>query len=113
MTVKDGTVSVAVPAATDTNTSGEVWLCPVTGKVDVAVRRGENSGHTLSYYNVVRRWVKLGDWHGQAQTFTLPVSQLSDASFALKDIDRVTVVVQSGVAAKPGVMLGAATASLH
>ena len=33
--------------------------------------------------------------------------------FPLQDIDRVAVIVQSGVAAKPGLMLGAATASLH
>ena len=33
--------------------------------------------------------------------------------FRCKDIDRLTVFVQSGVAAKPGLMLGAATASLR
>ena len=38
---------------------------------------------------------------------------LPNAEFSLKDIDRVAVIVQSGVAAKPGLMLGAATASLH
>ena len=32
--------------------------------------------------------------------------------FPLQDIDRVAVIVQSGVAAKPGLMLGAATATL-
>jgi len=79
----------------------------------VTIGRGENSGHTLNYYNVVRRWVKLGDWNGQAQTFTLPLAQVPDADFSLKDIDHLAVVVQSGVAAKPGLMLGAATASLH
>ena len=113
MTVADGKVTVNVPAATGNQVRGEVWLCPITGKAQVAVGRGENHGRTLSYYNVVRRWVKLGDWQGQAQTFTLPVSQIPDSDFSLKDIDHLAVVVQSGVAAKPGVMLGAATASLH
>jgi hypothetical protein len=113
MTVADGTVTVAVPAATDAHQSGEVWLCPITSKAQVAVGRGENHGHTLNYFNVVRRWVKLGDWNGEAQTFTLPVAKIADADFALKDIDRLTVVVQSGAAAKPGLMLGATTASLH
>ena len=33
--------------------------------------------------------------------------------YALKDIDRVDVIVQSGVAAKPGLMLGAATVAVR
>jgi len=113
MTVADGTVTVTVPAAAGTHNSGEVWLCPVTGKAQVAVGRGENHGRTLTYTNVVRGWVKLGDWKGEAQTFTLPVAKIADADFALKDVDRLTVVVQSGASTKPGLMLGAATASLH
>jgi hypothetical protein len=113
MSVADGTVTVNVPAATGNNNSGEVWLCPITGKAEVAIGRGENRGHTLNYYNVVRRWVKLGDWNGQAQTYTLPVSKIADADFSLKDVDHVAVVVQSGAANKPGLMLGAATANLH
>ena len=114
LSIADGKVSVNVPAAAnDEHRSAEVWLCPVTGKAEVAVRRGENSGHSLAYYNVVRRWVKLGDWSGKAETFSLPLAALPNAEFSLQDIDRVIVVVQSGVAAKPGLMLGAATASLH
>jgi hypothetical protein len=113
LSVADGKVSVNVPAANDEHRSAEVWLCPVTGKAQVAIRRGENSGHSLAYYNGVRRWVKLVDWSGKAETFSLPLAALPDAEFSLQDIDRVTVVVQSGVAARPGVMLGAATASLH
>jgi hypothetical protein len=62
---------------------------------------------------VVRRWVKLGDWSGKAETFSVPVADLPNADFSLQDIDRVTVLVQRGAAAKPGLMLGAATASLH
>jgi hypothetical protein len=113
LTVAEGTVTAEVPAATDSHTTGEVWLCPITGKAQVAVGRGENHGRTLNYYNVARRWVKLGDWNGQAQKFTLPLSQIPDADFSLKDVDHLAVIVQSGVAAKPGVMLGAATTSLH
>ncbi len=67
--VADGAITVNVPAATGDNRSGEVWLCPVTGKARVAIGRGENRGRTIVYHNVVRRWVKLGDWHGEAQTF--------------------------------------------
>jgi hypothetical protein len=111
--VTDGKVSVNVPAANGEHGSAEVWLCPIISNAQVAIERGENRGHTLAYTNVVRRWVKLGDWNGKAETFSLPMAELADADFSLRDIDRVAVIVQSGVAAKPGLMLGAATVSLH
>jgi hypothetical protein len=112
MTVADGKVTVNVPAAEAASGGAEVWLCPVTGKAEVKIGRGENRGHTLTYTNVVRRWVKLGEWNGKAQTFSLPLAQLADADFSLTDIDRLDVVVQNGAASKPGVMLGAATVAL-
>ena len=111
LTVADGKVSVHVPSAE--GGSGEVWLCPVTNKAKVKIGRGENRGHTLSYYNVVRRWVRLGDWNGKAEEFSIPLAKIPAAGFSLKDVDHVAVIVQSGAAAKPGLVLGAATASLH
>jgi len=114
LTVADGKISVNVPAAAaGEQASAEVWLCPITGKTQVAIERGENRGHTLTYTNVVRRWVKLGVWTGKAETFSVPLANLAGAEFSLQDIDRVAVVVQNGVAAKPGLMLGAAVANLH
>ncbi len=113
MTVANGKVTVNVPAAKTEQPSGEIWLCPITSKVAVAIERGENRGHTMTYYNVVRRWVRLGEWTGKAATFSMPVADMGNSDFSIQDIDRVTVLVQSGVAAKPGVMLGAATAALH
>jgi len=113
MSVADGTVTVAVSAAKDEHHSGEVWLCPITNATPVAIGRGENHGHTLTYYNVVRRWVKLGDWNGEAATFRIPLTDLPNDDYALKDVDHLAVIVQSGVAAKPGLMLGAATVSLR
>jgi hypothetical protein len=108
--IVDGKVSVNVPAAKDEHGSGEVWLCPVTSKISVEVGRGENHNRTLTYHNVVRRWVKLGDWSGKAETFSVPLNELPKGDYSLKDIDRLDVVVQSGVAAKPGLMLGIASA---
>jgi hypothetical protein len=110
--IADDKITVNVPDANGDNRSAEVWLCPVTGKVTVAVGRGENDGHTLTYTNVVRRWVKLGDWAGKAETFSIPVASLPSGNVKLTDIDEVSVLVQSGVATKPGMMLGAATARL-
>jgi hypothetical protein len=119
--VADGTITVNVPAATGDNQyaqqNAEVWLCPITAKAPVAVGRGENGGKTLTYNNVVRRWVKLGDWSGKAVSFTMPLADLSKdlpkSEISSADIDRVSVIVQSGIAAKPGLMLGAATTALR
>jgi hypothetical protein len=111
ITVANGKVTVNVPAAQGEYRSGEVWLCPVTSKVAVQVGRGENHDRTLTYHNVVRSWVKLGDWNGKTQTFSVPLSEIPKGDFSLKDIDKLDVVVQSGVAAKPGPMLGTASAA--
>jgi hypothetical protein len=113
MTVADGKVTVNVPAANTGQQRGEVWLVPMTSKIAVAIERGENRGHTMTYYNVVRRWVRLGEWTGKAATFSMPVADIGNGDISVQDIDRLTVLVQSGVVAKPGVMLGAATAALH
>ena len=110
--VEDGKILVTLPAARDEQKSGEVWLCPVTSKANVAVGRGENGGRQLTYTNVVRRWIKLGDWNGEEKTFSASVADLGDANIPLKELDRVAVVLQAGIAAKPGRMLGAAVAAL-
>src|SRR5262245_59233176 len=109
VTVADGKVTVNVPPAKGEHHSGEVWLCPVTSKVSVQIGRGENHDRTLTYHNVVRRWVKLGDWDGKAQTFSFPLAEIPKGDFKLHDIDKLDVVVQTGVASKPGLMLGTAS----
>ena len=99
-------VTVSVPAAA--GMSGEVWLCPVVKAIAVAIGRGENNGRTVTYYNVVRRWIKLGDWTGTARTFTVPATEV-----ATEAVDTVAVIVQGGTADAPGTVLGAAIASLR
>ena len=107
LSIADGRLTVAAPAARNEGAQAEVWLCPLARSVEVAIGRGENSGQTFTYHNVVRRWVKLGDWNGQAATWSIPV-----ANFKSDGVDAVAVVLQSGVAAAPGAMLGAAMTSL-
>ena len=101
------TLTVNVPAKDD-NTAGEIWLCPITSSVPVKIGRGENRGSTITYTNVVRRWTKLGDWNGKAQTFNVPLKDVQTG-----DIDSVAVVVQSGAVSAPKVMLGAAQVALR
>jgi hypothetical protein len=79
----------------------------MTRSVSVAIGRGENYGRTVTYSNVVRRWMKIGEWSGKAATFDLQLKDLHP------DVDSVAVVVQSGVAAAPKQMLGAAQVALR
>jgi hypothetical protein len=106
LAVADNQISVSVPAAANTQ-KGEIWLCPVTRNAPVEIGRGENSGHTITYHNVVRRWVKLGDWTGTARNYKVPVSDVTSAGG-----DAVAVVVQAGPKEAPSSMLGAAIAAL-
>jgi hypothetical protein len=105
LTVKPNEFVVTVPAGPAE--TGEVWLCPITKAVTVEIGRGENSGRTITYHNVVRQWIKVGDWTGKGETWHVPLSKMTAAK-----VDRVAVVVQRGAAVNPGLMLGATMASL-
>jgi len=102
-------IAVDVGAAAD-GTRGEVWLCPITRKVHVAIGRGENHDRDVTYTNVVRGWLKLGDWSGKTASFALPVTEVLARS---KTADAVVVLVQSGSAVEPGRIVGAASAALR
>jgi hypothetical protein len=108
MALEGDKLTVTVPASKDEKGQAEVWLCPITKSVPVSISRGENSGHTLTYTNVVRRWIKLGDWSGKAETFDVPVKE-----FQTGQIDSAAVVVQRGVASAPRLMLGAAQIAIR
>lgn len=101
-------LTVTVPASKDETGQAEVWLCPIAKSVPVVIGRGENSGQTITYTNVVRRWIKLGDWTGKTSTFNVPVEDVKSGG-----IDSAAVVVQSGVASAPKLMLGAAQIALQ
>jgi len=101
-------LTVTVPAAKDEKGQAEVWLCPLTRSTPVAIGRGENTGQTLTYTNVVRGWIKLGDWSGKAETFNVAIREIQAGN-----IDAAAVMVQSGVASAPKMVLGAAQLSLH
>ena len=62
----------------------------------------------ITYYNVVRNLVKLGDWNGNSGSWTVPLD-----SVAHDGVDAAVVYVQDGNRDKPGPMLGAAYTSLH
>jgi hypothetical protein len=105
---KQITVSVAAGSKMPAGTHGEVWLCGISKAVPISIGRGENRGRELTYYNVVRNLVKVGDWSGSPGSWTVPLD-----SVANEDVDGAVVLVQDGNRDKPGPMLGAAYTSLH
>ncbi len=96
-------LNVTVAAAKDEKGQAEVWICPVSKAVPVKIGRGENGGHSVTYTNVVRRWIRLGDWHGKAETFSVPLKDIQNG-----EIDSAAVLVQSGGESMPKLMMGAA-----
>jgi hypothetical protein len=108
----DGRLLVAVPAAADARAGAEVWLCGLMKAATVAIGRGENKGRAVTYHNVVRRWIKLGDWSGMANSWTIPMQTLKGDGKG-DGIDEAAVLVQSGTKEKPKAILGAALAALQ
>ena len=107
MSVVNGRLTVTAPAASGDAADAEVWLCPLMKSVAVSIGRGENSGHTYTYHNVVRRWVKLGAWHGKAESWSIPVADIKTDG-----VDGAAVLIQDGATAAPSQIVGAAMISL-
>jgi len=110
MAVNDKEIKVSVAAAPpgDGERRGEVWICSVSKAVPIAITRGENRGREVTYHNVVRTLLKVGDWTGAAGSWSVPLENI-----ARDGIDAAAVYVQDGSRDRPGPMLGAAFTSLH
>jgi hypothetical protein len=108
VSVAKGQISVAVPDAPSGSGAGEVWICSIAKSVPVAIGRGENRGKEITYHNVMRNWLKVGDWSGKAATWTVPIENLSG-----EGVDGAIVYLQEGSRERPGVMLGASYSGLR
>jgi hypothetical protein len=101
-------INVSVAASDTAGRSGEVWICAVSKAVPITIAKGENRGHQITYYNVVRNILKVGDWNGTANSWSVPIENI-----AHDGVDAAAVYVQDGNRDKPGPMLGAAFTSLN
>jgi hypothetical protein len=109
MSLSGKQINVSVAASNTPRVAhGEVWICSISREVPISIGRGENRGREITYYNVVRNLLKVGDWNGSAGNWTVPIENISR-----KDVDAAIVYVQDGDRDKPGPMLGAAMTSLH
>ncbi|MBR1217007.1 DUF1223 domain-containing protein [Bradyrhizobium sp. U87765 SZCCT0131] len=104
----DKQLNVTVSAGNGAAEHGEVWVCAISREVPIRIGRGENRGREVTYYNVVRNWLKVGDWTGKPGTWTVPLENIKS-----EGVDAAVVYVQDGNREKPGLMLGAAYTALH
>jgi len=97
------TVVAHIGSAINSNEAkATVWLVKYGHKEIVAIGRGENGGHTVTYTNVVQEMQPVGLWKGQAMTVELPrnvITNGKNCGFAL--------LLQTDVQGKPGPILGA------
>jgi hypothetical protein len=86
--------------------AAEVWVVGLAKAVTVAINRGENKGKTITYHNVARSWRKLTSTDGK--TWSLPLDEIEG-----EGVNRAAVIVQGGTIEKPGLIFGAAMASIR
>ncbi len=110
MTLTGKQINVAVAASSKGPAAmhGEIWIGSISKAVPIAIGRGENRGREVTYYNVVRNLLKVGDWNGSSGSWTVPLENISR-----EGIDAAVVYIQDGSRDRPGPMLGAAYTSLH
>jgi hypothetical protein len=105
---KEINISVAASSKGPAMGHGEVWICSISKAVPITIGRGENRGREITYHNVVRNLLKVGDWNGSSGSWTVPLENISR-----EGVDAAVVYVQDGNRDKPGPMLGAAYTSLR
>ena len=109
MTLSGKQINVSVAASKAAAPAhGEVWICSVSKAVPISIGRGENRGREVTYYNVVRNVLKVGDWNGNSGSWTVPLENISRDG-----VDAAVVYVQDGNRERPGPMLGAAYTALR
>ena len=101
-------VSVAASKVPSAAAHGEVWICSISKAIPIMIGRGENRGQEVTYYNVVRNLLKVGDWNGSSGSWAVPLENISR-----EGVDAAVVYVQDGSREKPGAMLGAAYTALR
>jgi hypothetical protein len=89
-------VKISATAVVEIEEPLMVQLVRVKPTESVAIKRGENAGHTIEYSNIVMSWQRIGLWNGrEALEMTVPAP----------GPDRVVVILQ---AEGPGMIFAAA-----
>jgi hypothetical protein len=101
----DGALRIGLGTAPFTSEKpAVVLLLQVSRTATVPIERGENSGKTVTYANVVRGISRIGEWNGAAATLSVPLETVRSAAKA----DSYVVLVQGDPYARQSAILGAA-----
>jgi hypothetical protein len=91
-----GSVMIEASARVALDAPLAVQLVRYRASEQVAIERGENAGHTITYTNIVTSWTRIGTWDGrEALEMTVPAA----------GPDKVVVILQ---AEGPGLIFAAA-----
>lgn len=74
-TFKDDILDVTLP---DGDGEATIWLVDIDSQSDVAIGRGENSGETVTYHNIVRKIRSIGEWDGTSKTVSLNLAEMRE-----------------------------------
>ncbi len=96
--------TVLIPAGEKPSEAATVWMAVFDDEHRTDVRRGENSGRELVDANVVREFVKIGTWKGDAMELSIDL-----ASAIAEGRGGCAIIVQEGGV---GRVLGAALMEL-
>jgi hypothetical protein len=80
-------------------TAAGVYVLRVAKSRTVVIERGENSGHSVTYTNVVRAIHRVGEWSGKPESLKLTELKGDDEAYV--------VLVQQGSQDDPGAILAA------
>lgn len=86
--------------------TAQLVAMPFIASREVAIGRGENAKRKITYTNIVRDILPLGDWSSEQMSRTLPAA-------ALEGYDGVAVLLQTGSPREPGAIIGAGLIGLH
>jgi hypothetical protein len=100
---EDASVRIEIGPGKRLVPAGQVWLLPLVKAREVAIGRGENGGRTITYVNVVRGMMRIGEWSGEPARFEVPLVLARP-----DDADGYVVLLQQAVKGlKPGAIIGA------
>jgi hypothetical protein len=93
VTSQDGKIVIDVGAVAEGDKAGDgaVWVAFLRKEIQVPVRKGENQGQMLTYYNVVREWKQAGAWNGKPLTIQV------DRQGVKADVDSCAVLLQGSM----------------
>lgn len=97
-----GGMRVKVAGSTAQGAAGHLWVLPLVSERSVKIGRGENSGRSLTYTNVVRGVTRISGWNGEAVTIDIPPASIP------ADAEGFVVLLQGGTEKKASQVLGAA-----